>query len=513
MTWDSVDQEPQPRAGLFGKRFGRRSAHTFAWTDRPEWFEASPDTSEWFQANIHVDEADIRLVDSTIDIPSTAAEAASGASYDAPDDRTTFIPSPGLPQRSAQVLWEIILPLNRPKSLPQELECTKQSLQTALYPPAPPASPWLRRLTRRSIRKKPPQEALALELVGTQERLQLFLRGPVPGIARLFDHLRASHEHLERAIADTEYEPEADPLTLQPGEAMSFAELHLKNPAILPLKTAETYSLEGRGDPLAGLLSVCAHMADLSRSVRVVSQLLVTQAPQRWKQRNQALLERQRAQRAAVIRSKPINQQGQDGLVLLILLGIGYLYLSTHGLLFLLWMFFLPLVIVLGSLLLVWRWRRWSWARLLARHEQEVVAKLSQEVAQVCLRLYVIGPVEAPHVREAALDRLIGAYGAFASLNRWKVGKRQQLEGVALAHSMLDQLASMRRRRDLAVGRDAAHYLALFDLESAFRPQSWWQRLHFFFRGDQVRPVLGMNEVAALWHLPSLDELPDSYDE
>lgn len=517
MTWNPGDPGPQSSAGLFGRRFRRPPTDTPEWFgasgDAQGWSEPSPNTSEWFTAPTYVDEADIRLVDSTVDLPPPTARVASSVSYDAVDGRAASVYPPGIPQRHAQGVWEILLSLDGLKDLPQELACTKQSLTTALYPPAPTPSSWLHRAMSGTTRKRTPPEVLALEVAGTADRLQFFLRGPVPGIARLFDHLRASHnEQLERAIADTEQDPRAEPLHIQPGEAMSVAELHLESPTILPLKTTETPSCAEESDPLSGLLSVCTHTADFSSSLRVVSQLLITPAPQRWKRRNQALLDKQRAQRAAGARPNLMNESGQEGLVVLILVGIGVLFLAAHGLLFLLWACFLPLLVILGTALFWWKWRRWRWSHLLLRHEPAVIAKLSQEVAQVCLRLYVIGPAEAPQVCEAALDRLIGAYGAFASLNRWKVGKRQRIEGVALAYAQPGQSSSLPSHHDLTFGKSAQSYLALFDIESAFRPQSWWQCLHFRLSGDQVRPVLGMNEVAALWHLPTLgnSEIPDT---
>ncbi len=515
MTWNPEDQEPRPHAGLFGKRFGRQ-ASTSEWfdtaTNTPGWFESAADTSAWFQADFSAEEADMRVVDSDAQMPFPTARAAFSVSDDALDDRTVPLLPPGIPQRHAQVLWEILLPLHGPRSLPQELACTQQSLAAALYPPAPAPPGWLRRWMSSPARKPQQQEVLALELTGTQERLQFFLRGPVPGIARIFDHLRANHdEQLGRAIADAEQDPGADPLIVQPGEAISFAELHLEHPAILPMKTTETLAETAGSDPLSGLLSACAHTADLSRSVRVVSQLLITQAPPGWKKHHQALLERQRTQRAVVARPKLTNERGQEGLALLLLLGIGYLFLAIHGLLLLLFALFLPLLLISSTLLLWWIWRRWHWARLLLRHESAITYKLSQEVAQVCLRLYVIGPTGAPQVCEAALDRLIGAYGAFASLNRWKVGKRGRLEGGMLAHPMLRRLTAIQSHRARALEKSAALYLSFFDIESAFRPQSWWQRLQSCFSGDRVRPVLGINEVAALWHLPALEDRPDSW--
>ena len=496
MTGETRNTDGERRAGLLGRRFGQD-------------FSQSPD---WFEADIRVVDADIRIVDgerrsdtgSTLAVDATPERVPTQSSASTPPvssetvverNAAGVLLAPSAFRQQGQALWEIIPPATHwgDKAL------METCLAGALRPSIPTRRAWLRWPAWGAASGGASEEVLTLELAGVSHRARLFLRGSTPLLTKVFDHLLATYRDVQRVVLDPTTAADADPLAPQVNEGVSFAELHLERPSILPLKVAELAP-----DPLTGVIQACTNRStETAEPLRVVSQLHLKPAPPQWKRRNQAFLEKQRALRAASPNAKSGGEGQQVVLVLAFLLGMVGLFLATHGLLFLLWSVGLPLVAIFGSLGLVFMWRRWRLTWHLHRHEQAVVQKLSQEHVQGCLRLYVLGPADARQAREAALERCIRAYGAYAGLNRWKVGQRGHIDDLALAYPPLNSQAPGSAYSGDALAGAAAHYQTLLDPDQVFHPRSLWQRLGLYFGGEQARPMLGMNEAAALWHLPA----------
>lgn len=489
----AMDTDEEPRWGRF-----RRPSNSIP----PEW-EVTPSVSEEFAS---AGEADTSIIEGSLGLPQTARESTI-PKITAQGEASTLLP----PMNNAflhrpQGLWEIIPP---EKNL-AGLSVAEQSLFATLSQVPERTPGWLRGWHRKLRPGHRQQDMLALEVAGSSGQARLFLRGSLPLLANMFEHLLASYRQVERRVIDQETTPEEDPLTLRTGEEVNFAELYLEAPAALPLKLPEAQTLVGGGDPFVGVLCACAcTVIHLPPSVRLVSQLLINPAPIRWGQRYRRLLERRRKQPGGTGRSQPTRNLAELGLVGLLLVGFLVYSMVSHGLLSLLIGLVFALL-TLSGLLLVRLGKRWRLTRRLLRYEQEVAGKLNQRVVQTRLRLYVLGPAEEAQAREAALDQLIGAYGAYAGPNRWQVGRRGQFGAVQSAiWSLATQQNSSQER---ALRKQIERYQAMRDPSFAFQPGSWWERLVLRTGGDRLRPVLGINEVGALWHLPALDA-PLSYLE
>ncbi len=487
MSFDPLNNPRERRAGLLGQRFERAS-----------------DDTPWH-------EPDIRVVDAA---PGSGAKAEEPAAvqpiWDVEPTGRDW--SPGIrlasvaPDEHAQVLWSI----SQPSARQAEPGILGQNLAAALYPLQPALSPWKHLFQRTASQKRTP-EVLALEIAGTQEQIRFLLRGSQALATRVFDHLLLSYGKVKREVVDTATSPELDPLTVQSGEAISFAELYLEHPSVIPLKTSGM----GQGiDPLLGVHYACSRaIAESPVPLRVVSQLLITQAPTGWSKSYQNILQRARARRASQPGTKSGGETQQLVLALLLLSAMIALFLVTHGLLFLFWGVLLPFLVLGGSFALARMGRRLLLGLRMLRHESEVATKLAQPLAQTCLRLLVLGPADAPGVREAALDRLIAAYGAYRGGNGWKVGQRYQLGGAILAHPGLTSSGASAGIAGEAFQGSGNTYRSIRNLRLAFQPSSFGQRLLLWLAGDQVRPILSMQEITALWHLlaPS-QSIPSTQD-
>lgn len=501
MTYDTSNTGSERRAGLLSRRFK----------------QGFTQPSDWFEPDMRVVDADVRVVDADIishdksahlieethdteitqpwpTIPPAPAERVKGSRW-----ATGASLAPSAPWEQEQALWEII-----PSATTWgDSTLTEVCLASALRPPAEVGASWARWMGLGAKRKETSTRALTLEIAVVSHRARLFVRGPLPLVSGIFDHLAAAYRDIQRVVIVPDTPADADPLVPQINEGVSFAELHLESPAIFPLKLTEPGP-----NPLSSIFRACAHSAtDAPVPLRIVSQLHIRPAPAKWQRRHQALLFQQRARRAAPPGSASGSDGQQIGLSLAFLTGMVALFLAVRGLLFLLWGVLLPLVVIFGSLGLVSTWRRWrlTWRRL--HHEQEVMQKLSQEHLQACLRLYVLGPAEARKEREGALDRCIRAYGAYADLNRWKVGKRGHIHDLAPTYPPINRYAPGSARAGESLPNAEARYQVLLTPDQAFHPRSRWQRLWLYFAGDQARSVLGIKEVAALWHMPALADL------
>lgn len=467
------------RAGLLGKRFGQQVTHPPAWPTEEE-----------------------RVVDA---LPARPPAPVQGAPElviieQTSDPTSAAPPSPAwqrAPLQPAQALWRLLPPAHNQA----DLETAARALAAALCPVEQRPTLWQRWLKGSGPGSKR-AEVVALEVAGVAGQAQLFLRGPVALVARVYDHLQASYGPIKREVVDRERAPEQDPLAPQSGEAISFAELHLAHPALLPLQTPAPGALAAGADPLAGVVSLCSQaLAESPVALRIISQMLVTKAPASWKHDALALLEKRRAQRPGNPQLKVQSQQGI--LAVLFLLAMLAIFLMSQGWWLILWGVFLPALAgsavyviarVIQQVRLTWQ---------INQHEQAVINKVSQEVVQTCLRLYVLGPVHAERTREAMLDRLIAAYSAFSGVNYWTIGRRGHIEGVVLDQPPANQGAPFSAAQG-GFSRPTKQYQQLQNLHAAFHPTTWAERLALWFGRDRRRPILSMREVAALWHLPTM---------
>jgi hypothetical protein len=497
MSSDPFNGPGEQRAGIFSRRFhvDSRDAHP--------WYEGDVRVDDG--ADVHVDDADIRIVDALpgrtvpLDVPDTPSPEwdpqTQGDSW-TPTIRLSTPPA----ERHAQALWRIV----PPRSLQPAIDALGRDLAIALYPTQPQQSIWGRWLGNLGKAPAPP-EVIALEVVKTQQRTGFFLRGALPLVARVFDQLLLSYGDLEREVIDTdtgdgdESLDESDYLMLQPGEAISFAELHLRHSTVLPLKLAVS---PGRGNPLMAILHACdGSLGETPIPLRMVSQLILTQAPTGWCKKYQTLLDRLRVRQMTPSGVKTTNQLEQVGLPVLFLAAMVVLFFIVHGLTFLLvWVIF-PLLAAAASALFVNKARLWVLGWQMLRHEQDVATKLSQAVAKTCLRLYVVGPANAPRIREAALDRLISAYETDGGVNRWRVGRRGQIGEAILAPPQLDQVNAGKRPSGFHEYSAVEGYQTIRDPDRAFYPLFLWERLLLRMLGARARPILAMSEITALWHL------------
>lgn len=479
MSFDPSGNAQERHAGLLGQRFKHAGEEQAAWT-----------------------EPDIRVVDAAAEKTQQAEDfrpAQMVWEADPTGGAWSPMPSPAMPTpaKHAQVLWSVT-PLPSSQTEPGVLE---HHLAAALYPAQPSAFSWKRLLQGGGGRQKQQPEALALEIAGSQNQVRFLLRGPLTGVTRVFDHLLLSYGALQHEVIDTETTGGQDPLAAQSGEAISFAELFLEQPAVIPLKT--TGMAQGV-DPLLGVIYACGRsIADSPIPLRVVSQLVITPAPANWSKKHQALLQQLLSRRVILPGARLPGEFQQIALAALLLSAMIIFFLATHGLLFLLWGLVLPALVIGGSLALVRRGRRWLLGLRMLRHEQEVATKLAQSVAQTCLRLYVLGPADAPLAREAALDRLIAAYGAYKGGNAWRVGRRSQIGSAIIAHPGLARSGADSKAFGQAFQRSREAYQSFHDLSLAFQVRSFKQRFVLWQEGDQMRPMLSMQEIAALWHFLS----------
>ena len=483
MSFDPMSNSQERRAGLLGQRFKR----------------AAEEGTPWYGPDIRVVDASSEKVIQAADVgPVQPVWETEPTIEDQPPAPLFAMPAP---TGHAQALWNII-PLSTSQTEPGVLE---HHLAAALYPAQPAAFSWKRLLQGRTGQNKRMPEVLALEITGDQKQVRFLLRGSITVVTRVFDHLLLSYGALQREALETEVPEDQDPLTAHSGEAISLVELILEQPSVIPLKT--TGVAQGV-DPLLGVLYACGGaIADSPIPLRVVSQLVLTQAPANWSKKHQALLERLRRQRATPPGTRSSSEIQQIALAALLLSAMLLFFLATHGLLFLLWGLLLPLLVLGGSVGLARLWRRWLLGLGMLRHEQEVAIKLAQGVAQTCLRLYVLGPADAPLAREAALDRLIAAYGAYKGGNGWRVGKRSQIGSAVIAHPGLARMGTAGELFGQTFQQASEEYQAVRDPALAFQAHSFKQRLLLWLEGDQKRPMLSMQEIAALWHLPSSKRL------
>jgi hypothetical protein len=182
-------------------------------------------------------------------------------------------------------------------------------------------------------------EPFALELVGTRREQGFVLRASSETQCTLLcKQLEAQYPQAEiQRIA-----PYADPLLLHPGEQAVIGEFTLTQPRYLPLKTFTGKALAEPGaDPLAGLL---ASMESVGQGTRIIAQLALVRAPERWlaadiRKSVEHALQPERDQQAASLKQATVQSDVTEGTRLLVLLATGvgslfaYRWYSSHALL------------------------------------------------------------------------------------------------------------------------------------------------------------------------------------
>ena len=298
----------------------------------------------------------------------------------------------------------------------------------------------------------------ALELSATSERKQILLRaGPRT--------MRMLIAHLEGTYPQARFEPvqaSEDPAQVNPHEHILTAELALARPEYLPLRTFRDQDFK-EADPLTGILGA---LSKLDAGERTLSQLILSPAPHGWARRWQGSL---RAMEAATSTGAPGAPNGW-AFAFWMVFTIASAWLVIY---FLLgnWSTVL-LILALGIPLLGGLW--YGKERFTFNADPVLVReKIEPTAYRAWIRLCAIGPT-----REALYERLQQVVGAYRQLN---------LE----AGNQLDaRLIPLTQPANITDDPVASWHIA----GRAFRP--WGSRI----------PILNVNELAALWHLPRAEQ-------
>ncbi len=328
-------------------------------------------------------------------------------------------------------------------------------------------------------------EPFSLELVGTRREQGFVLRASSEEqLVLLTKQFAAQYPHAElQPIASV-----ADPLLLRAGEHAVIGEFAMTQKPFLPLKTFQGKALaEPGGDPLAGIL---AAMEPVASGQRIIAQLALVRAPERWIERDirKSVEHPLQQERDAAARGTHAPSDTREGLKTILLVGgglgtlVGYHWYSIHA-----W-FMLTLLllgILVGGIGLLWWW-------LTHRHQQMydmklVAEKLSRAAFYTSLRVIVVGPQATSTRQQLAthLKRLEAAYRQFtlASANSLALKRTRYLTAV---HAQASSLSSA------AAAFPYAHPL-----------------LRLLHRGAPTRDIWNGLELAGAFHLPqSFTDIP-----
>ena len=405
---------------------------------------------------------------------------------------------------------------------------------------------------------------IALEIAGTEQQRSLLIR------ARTQDDLRHVQTQLHARLPNATFVPligRDDPFHLYPGEALSVVELQPGRAPYLPLQAFE--HLNNGEDPLLGLLAaVDALPADL----RAVAQLVLVPASPTWSRSYQRkalehALEPERQEERARTRDRE-SAPGTVSLVLgaLVLAGILFFqhqsgrlppWLSLmveqirHGEWQPLLSIITALLVVLLVILLVLRWLWMCLFRHPMYEMRSVAEKTSQPAYQVRLRLYVMGPgVRLPEalpfepypwsqllsagwmslrisvglIRAHQWKAAWGSWRRFAFAASTSLGRTLTCNGSILVDNgkclwwYWRRVRQERARRGQVVARllsayrqyhlASGNYFAPHRV-SARRARGWITRRSWWRGVSASRHLIDVEALAALWHLPTDETLPD----
>ncbi len=296
------------------------------------------------------------------------------------------------------------------------------------------------------------ESTFSLEIAGDVRGRRFLVRAPSEYIV----HLKAQLQAVYDQIAFREVQPEQDPANISDASTLTTAQLILRRPVYLPLRTYHEGDFR-EADPIRGLLGAFGEFAE---DERALAQLVLRPAPADWADAYQGSA-RQIEQTFAGQAASPLDQLRMMGLMILLALGLAVclqlFFVSRQGLSLALigWSFcggaFLALIAVLFWLLL---------------HPARPDPKLVQQ--KISLPAY-----------DVALHLTAGA------------------NSTERAQARLKQLASAYRQFNLSSGN------AFVLKENTFDPRdlsqgfpNWWRAL----LGYVMR--LNTAELASLWHLP-----------
>ena len=362
----------------------------------------------------------------------------------------------------------------------------------------PTHRPWLRLPGRRSWARRSVSGPFALELVGSFERQAFVVRAAHP---TLLAHLATQLQARFPSAKIVAVAAEADPLALQAGEEATVYELRRGEEHIfLPLRVSGEARLLSSGglDPLLGLL---APLATLPEETRVIFQLALAAAPDRWSvgqeesadrySLHQIRENRHRQDHEAATESDPLPLH----LLLLVLLGIAAVGLwRSHPMPILpllatvplgLTVFFALGVVVAGTLIA-------SPAGGLIRdrktvYDTRLVAEKTERVAyRSILRLYAFSPTGHGDARIQA---------------RWRTFREQILDQAVAAYRQFHTAnAGYFKPRRLS-SRQVRRLLPRTPSLSTTLPVRWTEGV------SRSSHLLTVAEVASLWHLPEKEDL------
>ncbi|MEP7200761.1 MAG: hypothetical protein ABI874_13145, partial [Chloroflexota bacterium] len=299
----------------------------------------------------------------------------------------------------------------------------------------------------------------ALELSATHERKHILMRADERTLRMLTAHLEGAHPQARFELLNAD----EDPAHVTPSEHILSAELILAQPEYLPLRTFRDQDFK-EADPLVGILGA---MGKLEVGERTLTQIVLSPAPPNWAKRWQGSL---RAVEAA-------TSVGAPG--------------APNGWAFAFWMAFTITAVWLVIHLLSGNWLSFALTLLLGvptciglwlgnerftfnANPVLVQQKVTPPAYRAWVRLCAIGPT-----REPLYDRLQQVVGAYRQLNM-EAGNQLDARLIPLvtpSNLSDDPLATWR-----IGGR-------------AMRP--WGKGF----------PILNVNELAALWHLPRGEEV------
>ncbi len=200
-------------------------------------------------------------------------------------------------------------------------------------------------------------EPFSLELVGTKREQGFLLRASSEAqLTLLCKQLEAQYPQAEvqRVLQ------QADPLILHSGEHAVIGEFSLAQPSYLPLKMFTGKALAEPGaDPLAGLL---ANMETIGSGQRIIAQLALVRAPERWisadiRKSVEHSLQPERDKLAASMKNSTMSSDVAEGVKLIALIAasfggiFAYRWYREHT-----WQPFIILgtLLTLGLIVLIW---------------------------------------------------------------------------------------------------------------------------------------------------------------
>jgi hypothetical protein len=353
---------------------------------------------------------------------------------------------------------------------------------------------------------------IALELAGTTERRSFIVRATSQvAIDNVEALLRAQYPQSEIRVLTRE----EDPLRLRDGEAITGVELVAGAAAFLPLRSWQEAQKEG-SDPLLGLL---AALGNIPEHTRVVAQLGLTPAISDWSRRylRRAIEDPLSPEREAKQRRRMVNffADGSSNVILLniamfaglFLLARPYLPSWVGGaivqvvlgkasqvpaghisqlLFYVGCVLFLELCMIILYALMVFVIKRRS------LYDPLVISqKVSRMAYRTRLRLYAIGP------RDRGGERV--------EQNHWSGAKTQ----AKTRKELLLRTVAAYRQFHMANGAffiprrisnwEMRHLLS----ENAMGGAGWQRGLR------QSHHIIGVDALAALWHMPHPDALPE----